>query len=96
MLRSAPRSRTQYVGNVDHITWLYQHIRNFRFRRPMCVEDSVCCALFLGQYIETLSFHIGVVQPPFQAHAWVQVGNVIANDTKGVVEAYSEILRLDL
>lgn len=84
------------AGDVERWAWLYQHMRNLRPRRPKCLEDSVCCALFLRECGLSPSFRIGVMQPPFMAHAWVQVGNVIVNDTKGCVEAYSEILRLDL
>lgn len=81
---------------AERYALMYQHLRNLRFRRPECLEDSVCCALFLGRYVERPSFRIGVVQPPFMAHAWVQVGDMIANDVKGAVEQYSEILRMDL
>lgn len=75
---------------------MYQHMRNLRARRPECLEDSIGCALFLGRYIETLSFHIGVVQPAFMAHAWVQSGDLLMNDGKRVIDRYSEILRVDL
>lgn len=90
-------ARAKRQGDVEHFAWLYQHIRNLRWQRPTCLEDSICCALFLRRYLAgRVSFHIGVVQPPFLAHAWVQVGDVLVNDTKGCVEVYSEILRLDL
>jgi Transglutaminase-like superfamily len=81
---------------IEKYAWVYQYMRNMRFRRPACLEDSICCAIFLRRFIQGPSFHIGVVQPPFMAHAWVQAGEILVNDTKGVVEAYSEILRLEL
>ncbi|WP_405048906.1 lasso peptide biosynthesis B2 protein [Rhizobium rhizogenes] len=82
--------------SVETLCWYYQYLRNLRVRRPLCLEDSLACAFFLRRYITGVSFRIGVKQPPFMAHAWVQVGELIANDTKPVVETYSEILRLDL
>jgi len=94
--RQAGNDRLSGQQDAEQYALMYQHLRNLRFRRPACLEDSVCCALFLGRYIERPSFRIGVVQPPFMAHAWVQVGDMIANDVKGAVEQYSEILRMDL
>ncbi|RUT79763.1 MULTISPECIES: lasso peptide biosynthesis B2 protein [unclassified Mesorhizobium] len=94
--RHPSKSRHSGQQQAERYAVMYQHLRNLRFRRPACLEDSVCCALFLGRYIERPSFRIGVVQPPFMAHAWVQVGDMIVNDVKGAVEQYSEILRMDL
>ena len=95
-IRNARSPRKQPSGDIAEFAWYYQLIRNLRPHRPACLEDSVCCVLFMERYVASPSFCIGVKQPPFMAHAWVQVGDVIVNDTKGVVEAYSEILRLDL
>lgn len=95
-LKADTTSRVRGNGDVATFSWFYQHLRNLRFRRPSCLEDSVCCSLFLRRYVAGTSFRIGVVRPPFIAHAWVQVGDVIINDIKCAVEAYSEILRLDV
>ncbi|KSV75879.1 hypothetical protein N185_15655 [Sinorhizobium sp. GW3] len=95
LLQSA-QIKYKTFGDTATFAWLYQHMRNLRIRRPLCLEDSVCCALFLLRYVEAPSFCIGVKQPPFMAHAWVQVGDVLVNDVKAVVETYSEIVRLDL
>jgi hypothetical protein len=95
-LKTATSIRVDGAADVEDMAWLYQHIRNLRPHRPACLEDSLCCALFMQRYIGRASFCIGVKQPPFMAHAWVQIGDLIINDTKSVVEAYSEILRLDL
>ena len=75
---------------------IYQHLRNLRPRRPACLEDSVACAIFLRRYVGAVSFHIGVKQPPFMAHAWVQAGNLIANDAKHAIEDYAEIMKVSL
>lgn len=83
-------------GDPQRCAAIYQHLRNLRARRPLCLEDSVACALFLRHHVAPLSFHIGVVQPPFKAHAWVQSGPLVLNDRKRAVEEYTEILRLAL
>lgn len=88
--------RPQSTESVETFCWYYHYLRNLRLRRPLCLEDSLACAFFLRRYIKDVSFRIGVKQPPFMAHAWVQVDELVANDTKPVVETYSEILRVDL
>lgn len=95
---AAPRAVLPALSpaGVAQCAVMYQHMRNLRLRRPQCLEDSVGCALFLRQYVETVSFHIGVVQPSFMAHAWVQSGDLLMNDAKEAVERYTEILRVDL
>lgn len=78
---------------IREYSTLYQFIRNFRPVRPLCLEDSVCCFLFLSRYISDIELVIGVKYPPFKAHAWVESRNIILNDTKSAVEDYSVILR---
>ena len=89
------RPRFSSVLDAERCATLYQHMRNLRFQRPACLEDSIGCALFLRRYVAPITFHIGVLQPPFRAHAWVQSGELIVNDTKAAVEDYSEILRFE-
>ncbi|WP_183714675.1 lasso peptide biosynthesis protein [Bradyrhizobium sp. ERR14] len=36
---------------------------------------------------------MGVKKPPFGAHAWLQSGDLILNDTRRAVEDYSVIVR---
>ncbi|WP_157790859.1 lasso peptide biosynthesis B2 protein [Bradyrhizobium elkanii] len=72
---------------------VFQHLRNLRFRRPRCLEDSVGGYLFFYPYIASLELLVGVKQPPFGAHAWLQSGDLILNDTRRAVEDYSVILR---
>ncbi|MBA2672524.1 lasso peptide biosynthesis B2 protein [Ramlibacter sp.] len=98
LLRMTPegRHRSAQPRDVEHCAAMFQHLRNLRPRRPLCLQDSVGCALFLRQYVTPLSFHLGVVQPPFKAHAWVQSGQLVLNDRKQAVEEYTEIARLDL
>lgn len=78
---------------IEEYSTLYQYLRNFLPKRPLCLEDSVCCFLFLSRYISDLELVIGVKYPPFAAHAWVESHNIILNDTKSAVEDYSVILR---
>ncbi|MFT4273082.1 MAG: lasso peptide biosynthesis B2 protein [Pantoea sp.] len=86
------KRNTSYDDIIRYST-LYQYLRNFLLRRRLCLEDSVCCFLFLSHYITPLELVIGVKQPPFAAHAWVQSGHLILNDKKIAVEDYSVILR---
>lgn len=83
-------------GDPEELAWSFQLMRNLRPTRPACLEDSVGCALYLRGRVSKCQFCIGVRQPPFMAHAWVQVGDLIINDTKGAVESYSPIIRVEL
>lgn len=90
------KPRTAQAAAVARFAVNYQNMRNLRLRRPLCLEDSVACALFLRRYVDAPTFCVGVVQPPFMGHAWVQVGDMIVNDAKEVVERYSTILATNL
>ncbi|MDA9464792.1 hypothetical protein XH87_09275 [Bradyrhizobium sp. CCBAU 53415] len=81
------------VETIHYYASVFQHLRNLRFRRPLCLEDSVGGYLFFYPYIASLELLVGVKQPPFGAHAWLQSGDLILNDAKRVVEDYSVILR---
>lgn len=79
--------------SVRELSSYYQYIRSFRIRRPLCLEDSVCGYLFFRNYFDDVSLHIGVRNPPFKAHAWLQSGDIILNDNEAIVGSFSVILR---
>ncbi|MBS0907773.1 lasso peptide biosynthesis B2 protein [Pantoea dispersa] len=92
-LHSNTNKKESSNKEIEEYSTLYQYLRNILPKRPLCLEDSVCCFLFLSRYINGLEFVIGVKFPPFAAHAWVESHNIILNDTKLAVEDYSVILR---
>ncbi|WP_407181595.1 lasso peptide biosynthesis B2 protein [Bradyrhizobium sp. STM 3562] len=97
-LRASLHGRAPVSMGVERIHYyasVFQHLRNLRFRRPPCLEDSVAGYLFFYPYIASLELLVGVKQPPFRAHAWLQSGDIILNDTKRAVDEYSVILRFE-
>lgn len=67
--------------------WLYTAERR-------CLFDSLVLALFLTRELVPCSFVIGVSTKPFLAHSWVQIGELVINDTVEHVQMFTPILAL--
>jgi Transglutaminase-like superfamily len=63
-------------------------------RKGACMFDSLCLTRFLEYYGIFASIIIAVRTSPFEAHCWVQSGNLVLNDTVSNVEEFSPILIL--
>jgi hypothetical protein len=57
-----------------------------------CLFDSLVLAVFLTKQKVPCTFVIGVSTKPFLAHSWVQIGEMVLNDTAEHVETFSPIL----
>jgi hypothetical protein len=57
-----------------------------------CLFDSLVLALFLSRKKIPCTFVIGVSTKPFLAHAWVQIGEFVLNDTAEHVQTFTPIL----
>ena len=67
--------------------WLYTAERR-------CLFDSLVLALFLTRQMIPCTFVIGVSTKPFLAHSWVQIGELVLNDTVEHVQMFTPILAL--
>lgn len=56
-----------------------------------CLLDSLSMTKFLARRQIDTSIVFGVTRDPFAAHCWVQVGNMVLNDTVGNVTAHTPI-----
>jgi hypothetical protein len=65
--------------------WLYT-------ARGACLLDSLVLASVLLRHDVDARLHIGVTLTPFSAHAWVQVGDCVLDDTVANVAEYTPIL----
>lgn len=65
--------------------WLYT-------AKDACALDSLTLVQFLTCYGLTPTFVIGVQTKPFLAHAWVQAGGLVLNDSADTVRRYTPIL----
>jgi len=63
-------------------------------RKGACMFDSLCLTRFLEYYGIFASIIIAVRTSPFEAHCWVQSGNLVLNDTISNVQEFSPILVL--
>jgi hypothetical protein len=63
-------------------------------RKGACMFDSLCLTRFLEYYGIFASIIIAVRTSPFEAHCWVQYGNLVLNDTMSNVQEFSPILIL--
>ena len=57
-----------------------------------CLFDSLALAVYLTRQAIACTFLIGVSTKPFTAHAWVQVGDLVLNDTAEHVQTFTPIL----
>jgi hypothetical protein len=57
-----------------------------------CLFDSLVLAVFLTKKMVPCTFVIGVSTRPFQAHSWVQFGDIVLNDTAEHVQTFTPVL----
>jgi len=65
--------------------WFYTAYRR-------CLFDSLVLSVFLTKRMISCTFVIGVSTKPFAAHAWVQIGECVLNDSVEHVQTYTPIL----
>jgi hypothetical protein len=64
----------------------------FYTARAACLLDSLVLASVLRRHNVAARLHIGVTLRPFSAHAWVQVGSCVLDDSVANVCEYTPIL----
>lgn len=58
---------------------------------PSCLLDSIALCAFLSRRSMQSTVVFGVTCNPFSAHSWVQVGDLVLNDTVGNTNSYTPI-----
>lgn len=58
---------------------------------PSCLLDSLALTTFLARRHIQSTVVFGVTCTPFSAHSWVQVGDMVLNDTVGNANSYTPI-----
>ena len=85
------------MRQLEHETFLvsvFEGWRAYYSRSYVCLFDSVCLLNFLARYGFFPSLVFGVIAEPFQAHCWLQEGDLVLNDTVERVTAYAPIMRV--
>jgi Transglutaminase-like superfamily len=59
-----------------------------------CLFDSLVLSVYLTRQSIPCTFAIGVATKPFLAHAWVQIGDCVLNDTAEHVQEFEPILSI--
>ncbi len=58
---------------------------------PVCLQRSLALTSMLRRRGIAADLQIGVRQPPFESHAWVEVAGRVINDTPAVRDVYQTI-----
>jgi Transglutaminase-like superfamily len=70
----------------------FKELRPWYPRPYLCLFDSLALLEFLASYRAFPRIVFGVVADPFQAHCWLQEGDVVINDSLEKVARYTPIL----
>jgi hypothetical protein len=89
-LRDAPGSASE----IRNATAIYRASSLFVRSHDQCLVRAVTLTRHLARRGESVSLVIGVHVRPFSAHAWVQFGDLLLNETCDGVRAYTPILVL--
>lgn len=93
-LSAAARSaRPPEIDRVRELTATFQCTRPWLYSSAgACLYDSLTLVEFLRYNGVFATLAIGVLTNPFEAHAWVQMHDVVLNDTVEHVREYTPIL----
>jgi hypothetical protein len=96
LTRLERRRRTSApVPSLDDASGLmaaFKELRPWYPRVYLCLFDSIALLEFLASYRVFPRIVFGVVADPFQAHCWLQDGEVVINDSLERVRRYTPIL----
>jgi Transglutaminase-like superfamily len=91
-LRAGSPPRFIAGANATKPILVFKDLRPFYPRPYLCLFDSLALLEFLASYHSYPRIVFGVVADPFQAHCWLQDGNVLLNDDLERVGKYKPIL----
>jgi hypothetical protein len=80
--------------NSSALMAAFKELRPWYPRAYLCLFDSLALLEFLASYRAFPRIVFGVVADPFQAHCWLQEGDVVVNDNLERVRRYTPILCL--
>jgi len=95
--RSAHTSRSPHPSShptseqLASAAALFRHLRLLVPINTCCLLDSIALIRFLARRSMHANLVFGVTGDPFSAHCWVQVDELVLNDTLGNANAYTPI-----
>jgi transglutaminase superfamily protein len=90
--RNAGRTGALDFDRARSLVSVFGRLRLFYPRSYLCLFDSLALIHFLARFHVYPDWVFGVNADPFEAHCWVQAGNVVLNDTVARVSAFTPIM----
>jgi hypothetical protein len=90
--RNASRAGRPDFERARLLASVFERLRLFYPRSYLCLFDSLALIHFLARFHVYPDWVFGVNADPFEAHCWVQAGNVVLNDTVARVAAFTPIM----
>jgi Transglutaminase-like superfamily len=77
----APKARIPTIQTLSRLVETFSALRLFYPRAYLCMFDSLALLEFLASHRIYPDWVFGVNADPFQAHCWLQAGDLLLNDT---------------
>jgi Transglutaminase-like superfamily len=90
--RNASRAGPADLERARSLMLVFERLRLFYPRSYLCLFDSLALIHFLARFDVYPDWVFGVNADPFEAHCWVQAGNVVLNDTLARVSGFTPIM----
>ena len=90
--RNAGRTGLADIERARSLMLVFERLRLFYPRSYLCLFDSLALIHFLARFDVYPDWVFGVNADPFEAHCWVQAGNVVLNDTVARVSGFTPIM----
>jgi hypothetical protein len=90
--RKASSVRPFDLDRARALTEVFDRLRLFYPRPYLCLFDSLALIHFLARFDLYPDWVFAVMADPFEAHCWVQAGNVVLNDTLERVSPLTTIM----
>lgn len=91
LVARAPRT-SAHLSSRDGAVAMFVRVRPLVPIAPNCLQDSIALKRFLQRRGITASLVIGAKLHPFAAHAWVQDGPTVLNDSLGHARDFEPVL----
>ena len=92
--RHASRAGRPDFERTRSLVAVFERLRLFYPRSYLCLFDSLALIHFLAHFHVYPDWVFGVNEDPFEAHCWVQAGDVVLNDTVARVSAFIPIMQV--
>jgi len=90
--RNGGRAGRPQLERGRSLVSVFDRLRLYYPRPYLCLFDSLALTHFLARFGVFPDWVFGVNADPFEAHCWVQSGNVVLNDTVERISAFTPIM----